>query len=383
MRRTPLTVSRRAARPSPDPAGAPSRSLATQAGSVLSALVFAAALVLGWAALPAPEAHAAPIAVAQCNSVGGAGIGFECDVTVTNSVNLATGATSSVVTVRACRGAPNTTLVCAPVTTTNATDPVTAINQCNAQGNGGGGSLICRVSVTNIFTGNGSETPATVNQCNGSADGSGTNTCSPFPASTTNATVTQCNGSSNGGGSTVDCRVASGSMTSSALPVTVNQCNGSENGGGSITRCSTSLTNRFVAAGAVPVTPVTPVTPAPVTSVVPAPVVAVPRAVPSPVVTVAPVVRTPRVTAPAPAGAPRVGAPARTAAPARQPVVTRPAVQPRRQPSGPVIRTRTPPAIPSGFGGGSRDGLPGTAVLVLLVTMGATYALRRHPLAAR
>lgn len=353
------------------------QSTSARTVSLLSALIFAATLVLGFVAVSATSASAANLTVTQCNSVDGAGLGFECDVTVTNNLNLDTGATSSEVIVRACTGAPDTTLVCAPVTTTNATDLVNSINQCNFQGNGGGGSLVCRVNVTNNITGNGAQTAATVNQCNGSADGDGMNTCSPFPANTTSATVTQCNGSSNGGGSTVDCTVASAAMATSALPFTINQCNDSENGGGSVTRCSTSLTNRFFAPAVVLPPPA---------DVVPTPTVTPtesPAPVPVPVETVAPVVTPTETLTPAPAVttvAPTpVTAPSATAAPvAVVKPVAKPVVKPKVKPAAPVV-FRKPPAIPSGLGGGAqKNSLTTTAALVSLLSLSSVYALRRR-----
>ena len=109
--------------------------------STFATVACALLLLLGWVMLPAPAAQAADLAVEQCNSEDGAGLGFACDVTVTNTFDLGTGAKSSTVTVSACRGEPFTTLTCAPTTTVNATDLVTSVSQCNFQGNGGGGSL--------------------------------------------------------------------------------------------------------------------------------------------------------------------------------------------------------------------------------------------------
>jgi len=120
--------------------------------------------------------------------------------------------------------------------------PVTAVTQCNGSINGGGGTLLCSVFVTNNFVGfTPSVTAATVNQCVGSVTTGTVKACSPYPANTTGAAITQCNGSANGGGTSLTC-TATGSQ-SSGLVVTINQCNGSANGGGTRTVCSARLLN--------------------------------------------------------------------------------------------------------------------------------------------
>lgn len=189
--------------------------------------------------------------VQQCNdanNVGGEAI--ECNVTVTNNVDLATNTATSVVEVENCVGFAGAELTCTN-SILNFQEATVEVNQCNGSGSGGGGTVTCRVSVVNNIVGNATATPATVNQCVGSGEDGGTEPtliCDP-QGSTTNATVTQCNGSGNGGGGTerVLCTVETSTETAS-LPVTVNQCNGSGNGGGAVVICSTVLTNNIVAA---------------------------------------------------------------------------------------------------------------------------------------
>ena len=229
------------------------RTGATRPGiSLKRALVLVAALLitvsgLTFAPLGSP-ASAAP-AIAQCNGIAEGGCqGIACDVTVTNTLDVATGEASSTVTLKVCSGAAGPTQTCETPTTTSYDFLVTAVEQCNFAANGGGASVICNVYVTNNITGGSPTgvTPATVNQCNGSgAEGTQpTLDCDPFPASTTSATITQCNGSTNGGGATerVECTVTP-STASSQLPVSINQCNNTANGGGSVVTCSASLVN--------------------------------------------------------------------------------------------------------------------------------------------
>ena len=177
----------------------------------------------------------APPAAGQCNgtdNVGGQAVA--CDVTITNNLDVATGVTSSTVTVDECHGAANAALPCT-TTTTPSDQLVTSVDQCNGSGNGGGGTVTCNVRIINNITGAAiTPTPATVNQCNEAGTGGGTQpttACSPFPANTTNATVEQCNSSGTGGGGTmrVRCTVLPSTQTS-LIPVSVDQCNGSGNG---------------------------------------------------------------------------------------------------------------------------------------------------------
>ena len=224
--------------------------------SLKRVLVLAAALVIAVSGLtlaPLGSSASAATAIEQCSNIGdGGGKGIICDVTVINNLDVATGVASSTVTLKACFGDANTAETAPSVTCTTETKSygslVASVNQCNSAVNGGGGSVICNVYVTNNITGDPTTgvTPATINQCVGSgSEGSEpTLKCSPFPASTTNATITQCNGSANGGGAPerVICTVTP-STVSSQIPVSINQCNGSANGGGSVVTCTTSLTN--------------------------------------------------------------------------------------------------------------------------------------------
>lgn len=208
------------------------------------AFMFIAVLLLTAFVVYAPDAAAAS-SVDQCNSEHNiAGHAVECSYDITNTLNGT--ATSSTVVFTHCHGSANAppTMVCNS-STTNSTDLVTSVSQCNYAGDGGGGTMECSVNVVNNITGAVAPTPATVNQCNGSADGTGVRSCSPFPASTSGATVTQCNDSGNGGGSTMACTVDSNSTTTSLLAVSVNQCNNSENGGGSTVTCRTGLRNNI------------------------------------------------------------------------------------------------------------------------------------------
>lgn len=210
---------------------------------------------LGGVAFQSP-AQAAPSAVNQCNGIAPtAGLEVTCDTSVTNHLNLATGAKSSTVKVTVCQGAANAKPTCATPTTTSFTDLTTSVTQCNGSVLGGGGVIICSVEVANVITGTATTTTATVNQCNGSGQGGGVAViCNPT-ASTTNATITQCNGSGNGGaGVSVTCTVTPSTQTS-ALPVTVNQCIGSGNGGGSVVTCTVSLTNQIIPAVSPSTTP--------------------------------------------------------------------------------------------------------------------------------
>jgi hypothetical protein len=211
----------------------------------------------GLTALPASAASGAP-AVTQCNPPDfPTGIGYQvtCNVSV-NNYTSSSGATISTVTTSACLAAagvvyPSCPLNLGPVvTTTNSTQLVTSVNQCNGIVNGAGSNVYCNVTVTNHVPPGTPESGVSVNQCIGSAGGGGsTQACTPL-GSTTNATVTQCNGSSNGGGTyagepATGCTVTG---SDSALPVTVNQCNGTSNGGGSAVTCAATVADVFTTA---------------------------------------------------------------------------------------------------------------------------------------
>lgn len=217
----------------------------------LHAIVLAIALASALSIALAPAATA-QTSLSQCNgtdNVGGQAV--ECHYTITNNVNGSV--TSSRTTVMECHGAANdpATLVCTP-STTDSTQLVTVVDQCNGSGNGGGGTVLCTVDIINNITADAIAGTASVNQCNASGTGGGTEPtvlCDPFPATTTGADVTQCNESGNGGGGTqrVQCSVDSDSTAPSILDITVTQCNGSGNGGGATVTCRTGMTTNITA----------------------------------------------------------------------------------------------------------------------------------------
>lgn len=251
--------------------------------------------------------NAAPLSapVSQCNNdaasnVGGQGI--SCTVTIANFVT-STGAIDptrpTTVTVRRCVGAAGPIGAGAgtcTTTTTTSTELVTSVAQCNGSANGGGGVLICNVTMTNTITGGATPTAATVYQCVGSvitgtgAPGTCTPANTPGVTSVTAATVGQCNGSGNGGTSVgFICTVGPSSTISATLSVNVNQCNGSANGGGSLVRCSATV-NSLVAAQAT-ATPAPVATATPIATATPAVPSATP--IPAPVATATPVAAAP------------------------------------------------------------------------------------------
>ena len=221
-------------------------------------ILFALALLAPVSVLatsPVLAAHTVAPTTTCGNSLGSqGGRGLICEITVVNTITAAAGTAS--VTIRECLGSAGAPtdgsggggFACSTVTTA-LTSPVTAVNQCNASINGGGGTLRCSLKITNNFVGvSPGATAATVNQCVGSGGGITTG-CSPYPAATTSAAITQCNGSANGGTLVSLTCAATGSMAS-ALPVTITQCNGSANGGGALMNCSASLTSNAVSASA-------------------------------------------------------------------------------------------------------------------------------------
>ena len=217
-------------------------------------LLLATALVLLGSLAVAGGASAATIArTTTCaNGVDDTpGLGLICEVTVVNTITTTGG--SAKVTVRECHGAAGAPTAACTTTTRNLTRPVTVIRQCNAATNGGGGTLRCRVRVTNNFIDRGSgATAVSINQCVGSGDGIANN-CDPFPATTTSATITQCNGSANGG-TLVELRCTASGTQSSVLAMRINQCNGSTNGGGALVICSATISNNRITAGTTGVT---------------------------------------------------------------------------------------------------------------------------------
>ncbi|MGY6501142.1 MAG: hypothetical protein ACXIVQ_09670 [Acidimicrobiales bacterium] len=205
-------------------------------------------------------ASAATVAVEQCNyEEAGDAREIRCDVTVVNTLDVATGVTSSTVTTTVCSGPPGEALC---VTTTGAvtTDIVNVVNQCNNSVNAGGSTVTCNVDVVNNITGVGSTSPATVNQCIGSGQGGGdepTTLCDPV-SSASGADVIQCNTAGNDGGAAerVTCTVLT-STVSALWPVTIVQCNDSANGGGDLVTCTArTTTNILAAAEPVPTTTV-------------------------------------------------------------------------------------------------------------------------------
>jgi hypothetical protein len=222
-------------------------------------------LVMAVLAYGGASANAAALSapVNQCNNITASNVGGQgvsCTVTVVNFVTAGGSATGTpnTITVTVCTGAAGPVGAgagtCATTTTTSAT-PVTQVTQCDGVSNGGGGVLICSVTMTNNISGSATATPANVYQCIGSvitgpgAPGTCTPVNTPGITSVTSATVGQCNGSGNGGTSVgFICSVGTGSTTSASLPVNVDQCNGSANGGGSLVRCTATVNNVILAA---------------------------------------------------------------------------------------------------------------------------------------
>jgi hypothetical protein len=239
-------------------------------------------LMIGSLAQSGVQVSAAPLLapVSQCNNdaasnVGGQGI--SCTVTVVNYVTSSgtiDPSTPSTVTVTRCVGAAGPigagAGTCTTTTSTSA-QPVLSITQCDGSANGGGGVLICTVTMTNHFASSPAvaPTPATVYQCIGSvitgtgAPGTCTPVNTPGVTSVAAATVGQCNGSGNGGTSVgFVCTVATGSTATSTLPVNVDQCNGSANGGGSLVTCRATVNSVVAAASPTPTaTPTSSATP--------------------------------------------------------------------------------------------------------------------------
>ena len=138
-------------------------------------------LLIGALAQSGGQISAAPLSapVNQCNNdtasnVGGQGL--SCVVTI---VNYVTGsgaidlATPSTVTLTKCVGAAGPIAAgagtCTTTTSTSA-QPVLSVTQCDGSSNGGGGVLICSVTMTNHFSGSPAVAPtaAAVYQCIGS-----------------------------------------------------------------------------------------------------------------------------------------------------------------------------------------------------------------------
>jgi hypothetical protein len=177
------------------------------------------------------------------------GLGLICEVTIANTITPTGG--SATITVRECHGAAGDPEADCTTETTELTEPVTAVDQCNDATNGGGGTLRCTVDITNDYVGvTPTITAATVNQCVGSGDGI-TIGCDPFPATTTGAAITQCNGSANGG-TLVELTCTANGTQAGPAQVTVNQCNDSTNGGGALVICSATMVDNVVGASTPP-----------------------------------------------------------------------------------------------------------------------------------
>lgn len=263
-------MSQRTPVPSIEGSVRPTRRRVSSAAAVL--LLIGATMI--WVGATSEPADAATIAVNQCNfNETGAAREIRCDVTVVNTLDVATGITSSTVTTTVCEGAPGAALC---VTTPGAatTDIVNSVNQCNNSANAGGSVVTCNVNVVNTITGTGSTSPATVNQCIGSGQGGGaapTTLCVP-PTAVVGADVIQCNTAGNGGGATerVKCTVPT-STVSALWPVTIVQCNDSANGGGDLVTCNAQITSTVLAAAPAPTTTTTAAPAAPAVPVTIAP----------------------------------------------------------------------------------------------------------------
>ncbi len=206
------------------------------------ALLAAASFV---AISPASAATIAPTTTCSNGVDNTPGLGLICETTIVNTITPSGGSAS--VTIRECHGAAGDPEASCSIQTNVLGEPVTAVTQCNAAINGGGGTLRCSVQVTNSFIGpDPGSTSATVNQCVGSGGGI-TIGCDPFPATTSGATITQCNDSANGG--TLVALTCTAAGTSATSSVTINQCNDSANGGGALVICSSSITNVVGATG--------------------------------------------------------------------------------------------------------------------------------------
>ena len=220
-----------------------SRKVAISAGWRRAIVCVLAMGVIALAITSTPSTHAANSTVTQCDGVDNQG-GRTVHCTVAVAI---TGATTATVTVTSCTGAGTAETCIGP---TVSTQSVTAIDQCNGSGNGGGATVKCDVIITGAPAGTGA---VTVSQCVGSGQGGGTQpTTVCIPSSTpndTSAQIQQCDSSGNGGGGTerVKCDVTSASTTAS-VP-TIKQCNGSGNGGGALVICTVTISSAGATTG--------------------------------------------------------------------------------------------------------------------------------------
>jgi len=277
-------------------AGNPLRTVMSRGLAVMFALVVVVAAILGTTQAPASAAPV-PGSVIQCNGVDNqGGRAVECDVTITNYLDVSTGVSSSVIEVRTCSNFAGEAPTCSTVPASFPT-ATTVVDQCNGSGTGNGATVFCRVTVVNNIIGNTTLSPATIRQCEGSGQGGGiepTLNCNPLET-TTGAAITQCNGSANGGGASrrVTCTVEPSTL-STALPVSINQCNGSA-AAGSLVTCTASLTHRILTAGTIVPAPTQP----PVAGETPVPTdtgTPVPTQTPTPSPTAPPVTTSPTPT---------------------------------------------------------------------------------------
>jgi hypothetical protein len=207
--------------------------------AILGAIVLAGAMLV----VVGQASPAAAAVSSQCNGVLNAGgEGLECEVTVENTLNVATGVASSRVTTIVCVGAANS-VTCGLPTVTEYEELTTSVDQCNGSANGGGATLRCSITVINTITGDVTTSTAPINQCVGSFVGTG-RACDPDPA-TADASVdgvTQCNGTGNDSSVSMTCTVEPSTTSSnSAFDFLANQCNGSSNGGGALTVCTVDI----------------------------------------------------------------------------------------------------------------------------------------------
>jgi hypothetical protein len=222
---------------------------ATRRRLVIAAALLAVAAVACLPLLGASSASAAPLEVSQCNGTDNDTLqAVECHVVVTNTVNIATGVTSSSTVVTECHNFAGELPNCSSPSTIATNDLVLSVTQCNGSGNGTKGTVICSVDVINNIVGTATPQSVTVNQCQGSAGGGGTFlVCSSLESTDPlTATVVQCNGSGDGGGGGVTCSVGGGA-TASVIPTRVNQCIGSGRAGGAFVTCSVTFTTNIVA----------------------------------------------------------------------------------------------------------------------------------------
>ncbi|MEF2976997.1 hypothetical protein [Subtercola sp. YIM 133946] len=226
--------------------------------ALATVLLFVAFVALSVTALGTSQSASAatPKSVSQCDgtdagnpnfaayAAGGAGI--TCTITVENEFDVATGTTSSTLSLNECVGAADANTFCTP-TVTPSTSLIGSIDQCKGVGNSGGSKIVCIINIVNTIVGGAPAGAATVNQCIGSGTGAifPIVDCTPG-GNTTNAVVTQCNGSGNGG-TLVLLACSSDATVSASLPFTINQCNGTGNGGGAYVDCEVTVTNIITA----------------------------------------------------------------------------------------------------------------------------------------